>query len=154
MLLSIWQIEQQMILRHKNIAMPKNAPPHEPEWSAIAASDNSIPVNPEPYASEVRIIKAVAEHTSNVSKNTPNPWINPCLAGWETDAVAAAIGSPPIPAPLKKSPLVTSLIIAAVIPPPTTYSIPKALLKINDKTCGIFVMLVITVITTKTARRI
>lgn len=42
-----------------------------------------------------KMMNAVQVQIISVSVNTPNAWINPCLTGWETCAVAATFGADP-----------------------------------------------------------
>ena len=75
-----------------------------------------------------------------VSVNTLRACISPCFTGWETVAVAAALGAEPIPASLENKPRLTPCMIVAPSPPPTTCSIPKALEKIWPIRAGIAVI--------------
>ena len=62
---------------------------------------------------------AVAVQTMMVSTNTPSICTSPCCTGWATVAAAAALGALPMPASLEKSPRLTPLSSAAIIPPAT-----------------------------------
>lgn len=57
-----------------------------------------------PSTPETRSIIAVAEQIRIVSINTETTCTIPCLAGWETEALAAAFGALPIPASFEKVP--------------------------------------------------
>ena len=48
-----------------------------------------------------------------VSVNTLRACISPCFTGWETVAVAAALGAEPIPASLENKPRLTPCMIVA-----------------------------------------
>ena len=84
----------------------------------------------------MRMMKAVQEQTTRVSVNTPRAWMRPCLTGWETAAVAAALGALPSPASLLNKPRFTPFIMAAPRVPPTACSNPKALSIITLKMWG------------------
>ena len=71
-----------------------------------------------------------------MSVNTPRVWISPCFTGWETLAVAAALGALPIPASLLNKPLLIPCIKAAPTPPPANCSQPNALETIVSRTNG------------------
>ena len=83
------------------------------------------------------MINAVQVHTSNVSVNTPNAWIRPCLTGWLTVATAAALGAEPSPASLLNKPRLKPIIMAVPTPPPMAWPMPKALSIISIITSGI-----------------
>ena len=53
------------------------------------------------------MIKAVQLQMTMVSVNTLRACISPCFTGWETVAVAAALGAEPIPASLENKPRLT-----------------------------------------------
>ncbi|MNW56156.1 hypothetical protein D3C74_338600 [compost metagenome] len=108
---------------------------HDPSWAATASCVSEAPaasvVLPGSNTSgpAMRMMKAVAEHTTIVSTNTPSDWIRPCLAGCETVAVAAAFGALPMPASFENRPRLTPLSSAARIPPAvpaTAWSSPNA----------------------------
>ena len=63
--------------------------------------------------------------------------MRPWRTGWDTVAVAAALGAVPWPASLEKRPRLVPLIIAAMMPPPrppTVASAEKAEVKICPRT--------------------
>ena len=63
-------------------------------------------------------MNAVQEQMTNVSVNTPNACIKPCLTGWLTVAVAAALGALPSPASLLNRPrLMPCITVTPNIPP-------------------------------------
>ena len=75
------------------------------------------------------MMNAVAVQISMVSTNTPRDWMSPCLTGWDTVAVAATLGTLPMPASLENRPRLTPLSIAAAMPPvkpPAISASPKA----------------------------
>ena len=63
------------------------------------------------------MMNAVAVQMIIVSTNTPSDWIRPCFTGCDTVAVAATLGTLPIPASLENSPRLTPLSSAAAMPP-------------------------------------
>ena len=90
------------------------------------------------------MINAVAVQMMMVSTKTPSDWINPCLTGCDTVAVAATLGALPMPASLENRPRLTPLSIAAAIPPvkpPAICCIPNAPPMISAKACGRLVIL-------------
>ena len=87
------------------------------------------------------MIKAVQVQISRVSVKTPKVWINPCLTGCVTDAVAATFGADPIPASLLNRPRLIPCIRAAPTVPPNACFHPKALPTISLMTSGSSVML-------------
>ena len=92
---------------------------------------------PHTFSPAMRMTKAVAVHTTIVSMKTPRDWMRPWRTGWDTVAVAAALGAVPWPASLEKRPRLVPLIIAAMMPPPrppTVASIEKAEVKIWPRT--------------------
>ena len=80
--------------------------PKDPRDSAAAACTQGIPLSSLLGATpEQRSINAVAEQIRIVSMNTESIWTSPCFTGWDTDALAAALGAEPTPASLEKRPL-------------------------------------------------
>ena len=67
----------------------------------------------------MRITKAVAVHTTIVSMKTPRDWMRPWRTGWDTVAVAAALGAVPWPASFENRPRWVPLTMAARMPPPS-----------------------------------
>ena len=76
---------------------------------------------------------------------TESAWIRPCLTGWETEAVAAALGAEPIPASLENRPrLMPSMTQDPANPPKIAWK-SKAEAKMNAKTAPISPILLTTV---------
>ena len=97
-------------------------------WTPLMEPSNGAPLNKMMNAVQVQII--------SVSVNTPNAWINPCLTGWETCAVAATFGADPIPASLLNRPRLIPCINAAPTLPPIACSQPKAFDRMVSITAG------------------
>ena len=91
------------------------------------------PVNGTPLN---RMMNAVHVQMINVSVNTPNACISPCLTGWVTSAVAATFGADPMPASLLNNPRLMPCITAIPIPPPIACFHPNAWEIIVSMTCG------------------
>ena len=72
-------------------------------------------------------MNAVAVQMSSVSMNTDSICTRPCLAGWETDAVAAAFGAEPIPASFEYRPRFTPYMMQLPEKPPIqiSYTTPE-----------------------------
>ena len=90
----------------------------------------------------LRHINAVAVHISSVSMNTESICTRPCFTGWETSAVAAALGAEPIPASFEYRPLLIPYIIHEPAKPPNIAWKSKALLNIEPNIEGTFVTLI------------
>lgn len=132
-----------MLLKaNRKIATATNIPPAFPTSSVRACCVSCTPfTEPSNGAPLNRMIKAVQVQISRVSVKTPRVWINPCLTGCVTDAVAATFGADPIPASLLNRPRLIPCIRAAPIVPPAACSHPKALLTISLMTAGSSVIL-------------
>src|SRR5699024_9249399 len=119
--------------------------PHSPTELARAFWVSSMPPS-EAYrsGSASRMMKAVMLQTTRVSKYTPRDWIRPCLAGWDTEAVAAALGTEPIPASLENRPRRTPCMITAPRVAPANSRRPKAWDTIEVTIAGTSAMLMIT----------
>ena len=76
-------------------------------------------------------MNAVAVQMSSVSMNTDSICTRPCLAGWETDAVAAAFGAEPIPASFEYRPRFTPYMMQLPEKPPITDWKSNALRKMD-----------------------
>ena len=85
-------------------------------------------------------MNAVAVQMSSVSMNTDSICTRPCLAGWETDAVAAAFGAEPIPASFEYRPRFTPYMMQLPEKPPITDWKSNALRKIDANIPGTFLM--------------
>ena len=85
---------------------------------------------------------AEAVQTNMVSTKTPKACTKPCLTGWDASAVAAALGTEPIPASLEKRPRLIPVMSAMPKAAPVTASTPKALLTIKSRTSGTSVMFI------------
>ena len=70
-------------------------PPSWREMANVVRVDGSAPSAIQASGPAMRMTKAVAVHTMIVSTNTPRDWMRPCWTGWETVAVAAALGAVP-----------------------------------------------------------
>ena len=81
-------------------------------------------------------MRAVAVQMSRVSMNTDSIWTRPCLAGWDTSAVAAALGAEPIPASLEYRPRLMPCIMQEPVKPPKIAGKSKALTKMFLNTPG------------------
>ena len=85
---------------------------------------------------EHRHMRAVAEQMRMVSMKTDSICTRPCLAGWETSAVAAALGAEPIPASLEYRPRLMPCIMQEPAKPPKIAEKSKALTKMFLNTVG------------------
>lgn len=97
-------VENAKIAKHKvTMCFPS---PGKPRLKANEVSEELF--SPLDQASgKRRITKAVMEHITMVSKNTPDMEINPWFKGLSVLAAACAIGVLPNPASLENTPLVT-----------------------------------------------
>ena len=115
----------------RRILMAINCEPKLPISLCKAACVSAMPFNePSNGRPERRIMKAVQLQMTIVSVNTLSACIRPCFTGWDTVAVAAALGAEPMPASLENNPRRTPCMIVVPRPPPTNCSIPKALVNI------------------------
>ena len=91
-----------MLVINHGVATAINTGPNAPKVSPRALCTRVAPsisgLKPTPAD---RHINAVAVQIKSVSMNTESICTRPCLAGWETSAVAAALGAEPIPASLE-----------------------------------------------------
>ena len=123
----------------------RNGTPHSPTCDASESCVSVMPsLSPPNSGSASRMMNAVAEQTTRVSKYTPSDWTRPCLTGWETEAVAAALGTEPMPASLEKRPRRMPCMIAAPMVAPAISRNPRAWPTMRPIMSGTSVMLMAT----------
>ena len=83
-----------VVKANRDMASAMNTGPMSPRVLCRAACTKGAPASSAVGAtSELRHMRAVAEQISRVSRNTDSICTRPCLAGWDTSAVAAALGA-------------------------------------------------------------
>ena len=130
-----------MLLKAKShiITATKGLPMLPISW-VKASCVSWMPLEADTSTPLTRMMKAVHEHTTNVSVNTPNACIKPCFTGWLTVATAAALGALPSPASLLKRPRLMPCMTVTPSTPPAAWLNPKAFSTIVSSTLGKDVM--------------
>ena len=82
-------------------------------------------------------MKEVAEQITMVSIKTESICTRPCLTGWDTEALAAALGAEPTPASLEKRPLLMPCMMQEPVKPPKMARKSKAFVKMSTNIRGI-----------------